>query len=65
MGKIPASDIARSITTHKGVLFRTSQGFLGQCPRSLQVGDEVWMLENASVPFILRKERARGKLHLN
>ena len=34
-------------------------GFLGLGPCSIPEGDEIWMLENALVPFILRKEEHR------
>ncbi|KAK8071168.1 heterokaryon incompatibility protein-domain-containing protein [Apiospora hydei] len=35
-------------------LYRTSQGRLGLGPASLQVGDQVWLLRTAKVPFVLR-----------
>lgn len=37
-------------------LFRTSKGILSLGLHSMRAGDEVWMLQNALVPFILRKE---------
>jgi hypothetical protein len=49
-------DEARSATNLKRGLFRTSKGFLGLGPCSMRAGDEVWMLQNALVPFILRKD---------
>ncbi|KAF2471045.1 uncharacterized protein BDR25DRAFT_29912 [Lindgomyces ingoldianus] len=36
-------------------LFRTQHNYLGTGPRSLREGDEVWVLDGASVPFILRR----------
>ena len=35
-------------------LFKTRGGFLGTGPRSLQVGDEVWVLHRGGHPFVLR-----------
>jgi hypothetical protein len=35
-------------------LFRTSVGSLGIGPQSLQILDEVWILNGATVPFVLR-----------
>ncbi|KAK3170331.1 hypothetical protein OEA41_009718 [Lepraria neglecta] len=35
-------------------LFRTENNLLGLCPASSQVGDFVWLLQNANVFFILR-----------
>lgn len=35
-------------------IYRTSRGYLGIGPASLQKGDEVWMLQSACVPFLLR-----------
>jgi hypothetical protein len=38
-------------------LFTTSQKWLGLGPECLEQGDEVWLLKNATVPFILRPHR--------
>ncbi len=35
-------------------LFTTTQKWLGFGPESLEQGDEVWLLKNAKVPFLLR-----------
>ena len=35
-------------------LFKTRGGFMGTGPRSLRIGDEVWILHRAGLPFILR-----------
>ena len=35
-------------------LFLTKKGLLGLCPPSTQLGDSVWVLPNAKVPFMLR-----------
>jgi hypothetical protein len=41
-------------TTDFRMVFRTTRGVLGICPRSSHIGDEVWMLEGSDVPVILR-----------
>jgi hypothetical protein len=35
-------------------LYRTSRGYLGLGPESMTVGDEIWLLKGAQVPFALR-----------
>jgi hypothetical protein len=35
-------------------LFKTRRGFMGTGPRSLRVGDEVWVLYRGGLPFVLR-----------
>jgi hypothetical protein len=37
-------------------LFRTSSNHLGTGPRSLGIGDEVWILNGGCVPFVLRPQ---------
>ncbi|KAF2017677.1 HET-domain-containing protein [Aaosphaeria arxii CBS 175.79] len=37
-------------------LFSTQSNFLGTGPRSLKVGDEVWILNGGPVPYILRPQ---------
>ena len=45
----------QAIQYHKGRrLFTTFQKWLGLGPESIEQGDEVWLLKNAGVPFILR-----------
>ncbi len=39
---------------HRQRLFRTKENYLGLGPRSLQVGDELWILGATKFPFILR-----------
>ena len=41
-------------------LFRSAKGFLGLCPASSEIGDCVWVLPNAKVPFILRRRTSTG-----
>jgi len=36
-------------------LFRTEKGYLGLGPQSAEVGDAVWRLRKAKVPFVLRQ----------
>ena len=36
-------------------LARTGKGYLGLVPASSEIGDAVWLLQGASVPFVLRK----------
>ena len=45
-------------------LFRSVKGFLGLCPASSDVGDSVWVLPNAKVPFILRPRISTGHYEL-
>ena len=45
-------------------LFRSVKGFLGLCPASSDVGDSVWVLPNARVPFILRPRKSTGHYEL-
>ena len=35
-------------------LFKTRSGFMGTGPRSLQAGDEIWVLYRGGLPFVLR-----------
>lgn len=35
-------------------LFVTERGMLGSCPTGIAIGDEIWILDGARVPFILR-----------
>ena len=36
------------------LLFRTNGGDLGYGPLSMSPGDQIWVLENGRVPFVLR-----------
>ena len=42
-------------------LFRTAENRLGIGPQSLQIHDEVWVLDGACVPFIIRKNMLVGE----
>ncbi|KAF2763008.1 HET-domain-containing protein [Pseudovirgaria hyperparasitica] len=44
-------------------VFRTQSQLLGTGARSLQAGDEIWILRGASVPFVLRR-MANGRYRL-
>ncbi|GME60225.1 heterokaryon incompatibility protein-domain-containing protein [Neofusicoccum parvum] len=50
-------------TSYARTVFRTDAGQLGNGPRRLEVGDQVWVLAGASVPFVLRAQ-ARGGYQL-
>ncbi|EKG20144.1 Heterokaryon incompatibility [Macrophomina phaseolina MS6] len=46
---------SRFFTSYKGRrLFRTKEGFVGLGPESIRPGDQVFLLRDAHVPFILR-----------
>ena len=36
-------------------MFRTDGNLLGMGSRSVEVGDEVWVLKGGNVPFVLRR----------
>ncbi|KAH7086339.1 heterokaryon incompatibility protein-domain-containing protein [Paraphoma chrysanthemicola] len=37
-------------------VFKTRRGYMGTGPRSLQCGDEVWILHRAGLPMVLRRQ---------
>ena len=43
-------------------LFRTESGLLGTGPRSVQVGDSVWIVPGVRVPMILPQRRTKKPL---
>jgi hypothetical protein len=45
-------------------LFRTESGLLGTGPRSVQVGDSVWIVPGVKVPMILRKGDRRNHFRI-
>lgn len=45
-------------------LFRTHGGYLGTGPRSLQQGDEIWILHRGGLPFVLRPQSKFGSYRL-
>jgi hypothetical protein len=45
-------------------VFRTSRGYIGLCPLPSEVGDEVWLLQGALVPFVLREVAEKGKYEM-
>jgi len=49
----PALELAYPGTSRR--VFRTARGYLGIGRTGLQVGDEIWLLYGASVPFIVRR----------
>ncbi|KAF2502296.1 HET-domain-containing protein [Lophium mytilinum] len=42
-------------------MVRTEKGFVGLALEGAEVGDEVWLVKGARVPFLLRPEREREK----
>lgn len=44
-------------------VFRTESGLLGTGPRSTRIGDEVWILAGANVPFVLRRVEGEEARH--
>jgi hypothetical protein len=54
----------RAITMDDHRLFRTVEGDLGYGPRPCVVGDQVWVLENGRIPFILRSTCNTSSLDL-
>jgi len=54
-----ASEFQRSIQfrAHGRRLFRTSQRFFGLGAKSMQEGHEIWLLQGAQIPFILRRRK--------
>ncbi|KAI5927095.1 heterokaryon incompatibility protein-domain-containing protein [Camillea tinctor] len=47
-------------TNFRRTVFRTDANYLGNGPRQLKVGDQVWILAGAKVPFILRPQACGG-----
>ncbi|KUJ24386.1 uncharacterized protein LY89DRAFT_713249 [Mollisia scopiformis] len=45
-------------------LFRTERGFLGLGPQSAEVGDGIWLLKDAAVPFVLKAGDEDGTMRL-
>lgn len=45
-------------------LFRTGNNLLGMGPRNVAEGDEVWLLQGARVPFVLRPNLENGRYRL-
>ncbi|CAO2655431.1 Nn.00g104950.m01.CDS01 [Neocucurbitaria sp. VM-36] len=43
------------------LLFVTERGFLGMGPQALEVGDEIWVLAGADVPFVLRPSKSSSR----
>ena len=50
-----AFHLAVTVPTNGRRLFRTHNGYLGLGPKSLQVGDTIWILPDALVPMAFRK----------
>ena len=39
-------------------IFTTEEGYLGNGPKGMQAGDEVWILNGGRIPMILRLSKA-------
>lgn len=45
-------------------LFKTHCGYMGTGPRSLRLGDEIWILHRGGLPFVLRPQPTFGYYRL-
>jgi hypothetical protein len=63
MGLAPLQHEIEASSGNVRRLFKTSGQLMGIGPKSIQVGDEVWILAGANVPFILRGLDGGGKGH--
>ena len=45
---------------HRG-LFSTTNGLIGQCHIAAEPGDQVWLLQYAHVPFVMRPTSKTGE----
>lgn len=43
-------------------MFRTKDGYVGLGPENVKYGDEIWIVEGARVPFVLRGNRDRHRV---
>jgi hypothetical protein len=43
--------------------FKTEEGYIGIGPDTAEVGDEVWLIPRATVPFVLRRAGDRDRSH--
>ena len=55
-GQADRFDQTSSQTMVNRSLYRTSNGYLGLGPASAQKGDEIWLINGALVPFIMRRQ---------
>ena len=53
-----------SVLLHVNAAYMTKQGFIGLGPLSVEPLDQVWILQAAKVPFILRPMDRHGKFNL-
>ena len=60
IGDMRTFDHAQGDKALNRTLYCTSRGLLGLGPLSMQANDEIWILQNGQVPFILRKEGQGG-----
>ena len=45
-------------------LFSTTEGFLGLGPRSIQLGDSVWIVPGSPLPLVFRSSQLEGRYRL-
>jgi hypothetical protein len=57
-------DKAFGYATHERCLYMTREGFIGLGPLSTKPSDQVWILQAAKVPFILRPMDNYGRFNL-
>lgn len=48
-----------AITIHRRMFVSKNKGYIGMCPPLTQKGDQIWYLEDAAVPFVLRPRKSR------
>ncbi|KAE9372692.1 hypothetical protein N431DRAFT_439751 [Stipitochalara longipes BDJ] len=48
-------NVAVGLTLESRRLFITREGRLGMGPQSLECGNEIWVLEGANIPFVLKR----------
>jgi hypothetical protein len=53
------NDQVQRLILHR-CIYRTDDGWLGLCAQTCQKGDEVWVLERGSVPYVLRRRKEKG-----
>lgn len=63
-GQFSEFDVRWSKTQGTQKMFRTKRGYYGMGPVSLEKGDQVWVLCDGRVPFVLRSSRVEGAYEL-
>lgn len=60
-GQFSEFDVRWSKTQGTQKMFRTKRGYFGMGPVSLEKGDQIWVVCDARVPFVLRPQKEEGK----